>query len=174
MPSDCCVSSTSSRVNLLMLTKVTFCPHFSLHFCSFTAVIRAGHDQPGFSFDPFTRLIKDIGHVGEVTVSTVKPLPQHQFLLTGFSRHTLPRNLHSQRTTGFASAVSNFYEDGARTQLQHDTTVDVEIASQRTESSSSYVDGDLSDSDLNLGSRNNGEYPSEDERGYSSTRKHSP
>ncbi len=95
MSSDCCVSSTSSRVNLLVLTKVTFCPHSSLHFCSFTAVIRAGHDQPEFSFDPFTRLIKEIGHVGEVTVSTVKPLSQHQFLLTGFSRHTLPRNLHS-------------------------------------------------------------------------------
>jgi len=115
MSSDCCVSSTSSRVNLLVLTKVTFCPHSSLHFCSFTAVIRAGHDQPEFSFDPFTRLIKEIGHVGEVTVSTVKPLPQHQFLLTGFSRHTLPRNLHSQRTTGFASAASSFCEGGART-----------------------------------------------------------
>lgn len=59
-------------------------------------------------------------------------------------------------------------------QLQHDATVDAGIASQRTESSSSYVDGDFSDSDLNLSSRNNGGYPSEDERGYSSTRKHSP
>ncbi len=75
MPSDCCVSSTSSRVNLLVLTKVTFCPHSSLHCCSFTAMIRAGHDQPEFSSGPFTRLIKEIGHVGEVTVSTVKPLP---------------------------------------------------------------------------------------------------
>ncbi len=137
-------------------------------------MIRAGHDQPEFSSGPFTRLIKEIGHVGEVTVSTVKPLPQHQFLLTGFSRHTLPRNLHSERTTGFASAASNFYEDGARTQLQHDTTVDAGIASQRTEPSSSYVDDDLCDSDLNLSSRSNGGYPSEDERGYSSTRKHSP
>lgn len=136
-------------------------------------MIRAGHDQPESSFGPFTRLIKEIGHVEEVTVSTVKPLPQHQFLLTGFSRHTLPRNLHSERTTGFASTASSFYEGGARTQLQHGTTVDVGIASQRTESSSSYVDNDFSDSDLNLSSRNNGEYLSEDERGYSSTRKHS-
>lgn len=38
-------------------------------------MIRADHDQPEFSSGPFTRLIKEIGHVGEITVSTVKPLP---------------------------------------------------------------------------------------------------
>ena len=84
---DYCNIDRSSRAILPTLTEVTSRPH-SPHCCSFTAVIRDGCDRRGASFSQVASLIEGIGHVGKIDDFTIKPMEQHSFLLTGFSRHT--------------------------------------------------------------------------------------
>jgi hypothetical protein len=75
----------SSSNFLPTLTEVTFRPH-SPHCYSFTIVIREGYNRRGVSFSQVVRLIASIGHIGKIVDFTIKPLQQHSFLLTGFSR----------------------------------------------------------------------------------------
>ncbi len=86
-PSDYCKFGGSSRDILLTLIEITFRPH-SPHCCSFTAVIRDGCDGRGVSFGQLISLIESIGHAGKIDDFTIKPIEQHSFLLTSFSRHT--------------------------------------------------------------------------------------
>jgi hypothetical protein len=136
MPSDCRDLGRSSRDVPPTLVEVTFRPH-SLHCCSFTAVIRDGYDGRGVSFGKLARLIKSIGYAGKINDFTIKPIEQHSFLLTGFSRHT----------------------------SSQPSAVDTEaLVSQESKPSSSDNDGGLSNIDPDLSSDNDG-CSSEDEQG---------
>ncbi|KAF8847684.1 hypothetical protein BDZ45DRAFT_754641 [Acephala macrosclerotiorum] len=167
MPSDCSNLSGSSSDILPTLTEVTFRPH-STRCCSFTAVVQDGCDGRGVSFSQLTQLIESIGHVGEIDDFTIKPIEQHSFLLTGFSRHTSSR---------LSSAVEadRVHGDTTRSRPQHGRTVDAvePVAPRGSESLSSDHDGGLSDSDPDLSSDDDG-CSSEDEQRRSSTRKNIP
>ena len=97
MPSDCCNLGPSSSDILPTLTEVKYRPHFT-RCCSLTAVVREGCGGQGVSFSQLAQLIESIGHVRKIDDFTIKPLQQHLFLLTGFSRHTSTR-LSSSGTT---------------------------------------------------------------------------
>ena len=76
---------------------------------------------------------------------TIKPIEQHSFLVTGFSRHTLSQTSFSRATT--AEAGRN-HTDTTRTRLQNNTAVDARaLAPRRSELSISDEDSGLSDSD---------------------------
>ncbi|TVY13332.1 hypothetical protein LARI1_G008575 [Lachnellula arida] len=79
--------SPSSRATPPTLTEITFRPH-SAHCYSFTATIRDGCDVRGVSLAQLARLIASTGHVGKIDDFTIKPIEQHSYLLSGFSRHT--------------------------------------------------------------------------------------
>jgi hypothetical protein len=145
-----------------MLTEITFRPH-SLHECSFTAVIRADHGRPEFSFGQVAKLIENIGYVGKIDDFTIKPLTQNSFLLVGFSG-----------TLGTASEASCMHRDATGIQLQHGKAVDASaIAPCKGELLCSEDDDVLSDSDPDLSSSDDDGSSTEDEQGHSSIRKHS-
>jgi hypothetical protein len=99
---------------LQTLTEVTFRPHF-LYCCSFTAVIRDGCAERGVSFSYVVRLIASIGHVGKIDDFTIKPIEQHSFLLTGFSRHTLSRPSFGGTTLSTAAEAGYDHVNATRT-----------------------------------------------------------
>lgn len=72
------------------LTEITFRPH-SAHYSSLTATIRDGCDGRGVSLAQLARLIANTGHVGKIDDFTIKPIEQHSYLLSGFSRHVSSR-----------------------------------------------------------------------------------
>ena len=78
--------SPSSRATSPTLTEITFRRH-SAHCYSFTAVVRDGCDGRGVSLAQVVQLIASTGHVGKIDDFTIKPMEQHSYLLSGFSRH---------------------------------------------------------------------------------------
>lgn len=161
MSPDCCNFDRSSGAVLPMLTEVTFRPH-SPDCCSFTAVVRDGCKGQGVSFSQAARLIKSIGHVGKIDDFTIKPLEQHSFLVTGFSRHTSSRPSSSAATLAIAAEAGRDHVDATRTRPQESKAVDARaLESQKL---SSDDDCRLSDSDSESCS---------DDNGCSSTSKHS-
>jgi hypothetical protein len=169
MPSDCGNTGGSSS-DLPVLTEVTFRP-CSQHWCSFTAVVREGCDGRGISFSQLTQLIESIGHVGKINDFTIKPLQQHSFLLTGFSRHTSSRLSSSDTTVLTVAEANRIHNDATRSQLQYGRTVDAAgaVAPRGSRPSSSDHEGDLSDSDPDSSSDDDGRL-NKDERGRSSTK----
>ena len=173
IPSDFCNLGRLSGDILPTLIKVTFHPH-PPHYCSFAAVIRDDRDGPEFSFRQLSRLIENIGHAGKIDDFTIKPIQQHLFLLTGFSRHTSSRPSFSGRTVGTAAEAGRIHGDATCTRLQHARAIDGRaIASRESELLSSEDDGGLNDSDPDSSSNDDG-CPSEDEQRRPSMRKHSP
>jgi hypothetical protein len=153
----------SSGAALPMLTEVTFRPHSS-HCCSFTAVIRDGCAEQGVSFSQVVRLITSIGHVGKIVDFTIKPIEQHSFLLTGFSRHTSSRPTFGGTTLSTTTEAGRDHVDATRTRPQEGRAVDAgALASRRSKPS-------ISDSES---SSDDDECSSEGEQGRSSTSKHS-
>jgi hypothetical protein len=170
MSPDCCNLDRLSEATLPTLTEVTFRPH-SPHNSSFTAVIRDDCDGRGVSFSQVARLIESIGYVGEIDDFTIKPMEQHSFLLTGFSRHTSSKPLPGGRTVSTAE-VGRIHRNKTRTRPQDGRAVDAGVLASRSESSSIDDDGGLSDSDPKSSSDDDG-CSSRDEQGRSSTSKHS-
>jgi hypothetical protein len=165
MPSDYSNLGGSSSDILPTLTEVTFRPH-SQHCCSFTAVIREGCDGRGVSFSQVAQLIESIGHVGKIDDFTIKPLQQHSFLLTGFSRHTSSWLSSSGTILSTAAEADPILDDAPSTILQHGRAVDTRTVTQQgSEPASSDDDSGLSDDD---------DCSSEDEQKRSSTRKNTP
>jgi len=147
----------SSSDFLPTLTEVTFRP-YSQHCCSFTAVIWEGCDGRGVSFSQVAQLIESIGHVGKIDDFTIKPLQQHLFLLTGFSRHTPSRLSSSGTILSTAAEAGLILDDATRTRPQHGRAVQAEaLASQGNEPASSDKDeSGLSDSDPDVSSDDDG------------------
>jgi hypothetical protein len=175
MPSNCYNLAPLSSVILPTLTEVTFRPH-STRCCSFTAVVREGCDGQGVSFSQLAQLIESIGHVGEIDDFAIKPLQQHSFLLTGFSRHTSSQ-LSSSGTTVLTVAEANrVHNDATPSQLRYGRAVDAAgaVAPRGSEPSSSDHDCGLSDSDPDSSSDDDDGCSSKDEQGCSSTRKNIP
>jgi hypothetical protein len=114
---DCRNLGGSSEDILPALTEVIFRPH-SLHCCSFTAVTRDGCEGQGVSFSQLTRLVESIGHAGQIDDFTIKPLQQHLFLLTGFSRHTPSRPSSKGMTASAAAEASPIHRDATRIRSQ--------------------------------------------------------
>ncbi len=163
-----------SGAALPMLTEVTFRPH-SLHCCSFTAVIRDGCAERGVSFSQVVRLIASTGHVGKIDDFTIKPVEQHSFLLTGFSRHTSPRPSFGGTTLSTATKAGRDHVDPTRTRPQEGRAVDAgALASRRSKPSISDDDGDLSDSDPDVSSDDNGCSSEAEKQGGSSARMNIP
>ncbi|KAF8846608.1 hypothetical protein BDZ45DRAFT_423262 [Acephala macrosclerotiorum] len=143
------------------LTEVTFRPH-SPGCCFFKAIIQDGCDGRGVSFSQVARLIESVGHVGKIDDFTIKPIEQHSFLLTGFSRHTSSR-LSSGTIVSPTVETSLVSDDAPSTTLQHSKAVDAgALPSEGSEPSSSDNESGLSDSDPDLSS---------DDDAYSSKRK---
>jgi hypothetical protein len=157
--------SPSSRATPPTLTEITFRPH-SAHCYSFTATIRDGCDGRGVSLAQLARLIANTGHVGKIDDFTIKPIEQHSYLLSGFSRHT---------SSSITAEVGRDHVDATRTRPQDGKAVDTgAFTSRRSEPSSSDDDeSGLSDSDPELGSDGDG-CSSEDELGRSGTRMNVP
>jgi hypothetical protein len=170
MSPDCCNLDRLSGAALPTLTEVTFRPH-SPYYCSFTAVIRDGCAERGVSFGQVSRLIESICYVGKIDNFTIKPIEQHSFLLTGFSRHT-----SSQPSSGGGAVstaeIGRIYGNTVLTRSQVGRAVDTEALASRSEPSSSNDDSGLSDSDSESSSDDDG-CSSGDEQGRSSTSKHS-
>ena len=143
----------SSRAVLPTLAEATFRPH-SADCCSFTAVIYA---EQGVSFGQLSRLIASIGHVGKIDDFTIKPMEQHSFLVTGFSRYTLSRLSSGGKAVSTAAEAGRTHKDATRPQPQHGKAMHAQpLASQESEPSSSDDDGDLSDSDPDVSSDDDG------------------
>jgi hypothetical protein len=172
MSPDCCNLDRSSGASLPTLTEVTFRPHSS-HYCSFTAVIRDGCAERGVSFSQVVRLIASTGHVGKIVDFTIKPMEQHSYLLTGFSRHASSQPTFGGTTLSTTAGASRDHVDATRTRPQEGRAVDAgALASRRSEQSSSDDDSGLSDSDSESSSDVDG-CSSKGEHGRSSTSKHS-
>jgi hypothetical protein len=170
MSSDCCNLGRSSSDILPTLTEVTFRPH-STHCYFFTAVVWEGCDGQGASFSQLGQLIESVGHIGKIDDFTIKPLQQHSFLLTGFSRHTSSRLSSSGTTVSTAVEAGPIHRDATPIRPQNSKAVDTgALASQGGKPASSDDDGGLSDSDPDPSSDDDG-CSSEDEQGPSSTRK---
>ncbi|KAH7330015.1 hypothetical protein BKA65DRAFT_508228 [Rhexocercosporidium sp. MPI-PUGE-AT-0058] len=157
--------SPSSRAMPPTLTEITFRPHSS-HCYSFTATICDSCDGRGVSLAQLAQLIASTGHVGKIDDFTIKPIEQHSYLLSGFSRHT-----SSSSTT----EAGRDHVDVTRARPQDGKTVDAgALISRGSEPSSSDDDeNSLSDSDPELGSDGDGR-SSEDELGCSGTRMNVP
>ncbi|KAH8586159.1 hypothetical protein B0O99DRAFT_645286 [Bisporella sp. PMI_857] len=169
MSPDYCNIDLSPRAVLPTLTEVTFRPH-SPHCYSFTAVIRDGCDGQGVSFSQVTRLIEGIGHIRKIDDFTIKPIKQHSFLLTGFSRHTSSQPSSGGKTVS-TTEVSRIHRNTTRTRPQDNKAADTGALVSRSKPSSS-DDGGLSDSDPDSGCDDN-KCSSKDEQDRSSTSKHS-
>lgn len=170
MSSDCGTISESSKHIQPLLTKVTFRPH-SPNYYSFSAFIQDDRDEPEFSFGQFSKLIECVGHAGNIEDLTIKPLKQHWFLVTGFSRHTYSRPSQSGRTVGSTTIACRVPLGARRTRLDKGGSASA-FPSQRRETSSSVVDDGFGDGDLNPGSDDDA-CSSEDELGRLDTRKYS-
>ncbi|KAH6714491.1 hypothetical protein BKA61DRAFT_673810 [Leptodontidium sp. MPI-SDFR-AT-0119] len=155
---------------LLTLTDVTFHPHSS-HYYSFTVVVRDACDGRGVSFSQVARLIEGIGHVGKIDDFTIKPMEQHLFLLTGFSRHTSSQPSSGGGTVS-TTEVGRIHGNTTRTRPQDGRAVDAGALASRSEPSISDDDGRLSDSDPESSSDDDG-CSSGDEQGRLNTSKHS-
>lgn len=132
------------------LTEITFRPH-SIHYCSFTAVIRDSRDGRGVSFSQLAQLIESVSHIGKIDDFTIKPMEQHSFLLTGFSRHTSSRLSSGTILSPFVEANLDF-DDAPSTTLQHSKAVNARaLLSEESEPLSSDESG-LSDGDPDLSS----------------------
>jgi len=166
MSSDCHNLGRSSSDILPTLTEVTFRPH-SPHCYSFTAIIQDGCDERGVSFSQVAQLIESISHVGKVDDFTIKPIEQHSFLLTGFSRHTSSRPSFSSTTLSTAAEAGRDHVDATRTRPQDGKAVDAgALPSEGSEPSIGDDDGDLRESNSESSSDNSGR-SSEDEQSLS-------
>ena len=113
------------------------------------------------------QLIKSIGYVGKIDDSTIKPLQQHSFLLTGFSRHPSSQLTSSGTILSTAAEADPILDDPSSTILQHGRAINTGTITQRgSEPVSSDDDSDLSDSDPDLSSDDDG-CSSEDKQGLS-------
>ncbi len=172
MSPDYCNLDRSSGAALPTLTEVTFRPH-SPHCCSFTAVVRDGCAEQEVSFSQVGRLIASISYVGNIDDFTIKPVEQHSFLVTGFSRHTSSRPSFGGTTLSTAVEAGRDYVDATRTRPQRSRAIDAgALALRRSKPSISYDDSGLSDSDPESSCDDDG-CSSEDAQGHSSTSKHS-
>jgi hypothetical protein len=136
-------------------------------------VIRDGCDGRGVFFGQVTRLIASIGYVGKIDDFTIKPMEQHSFLVTGFSRHTSSRLSSSGTILPTAAEAGRDHVDATRTQPQEGRALDAgALALRKSKTSISDDDNGLSDSDSESGSDDD-RCSSEDEQGRSSTSKHS-
>ena len=143
----------SSRAILPTLAEATFCPH-SADCCSFTAVIYA---EQGVSFGQLSRLIASIGHVGKIDDFTIKPMEQHSFLVTGFSRYTPSRLSSGGKAVSTTAEAGSTYKDATLPRPQHGKAMHAQpLASQGSEPSSSDDGGDLSDGDPDVSSDDDG------------------
>jgi len=173
MPRDCSILGGSSSDFLPTLTEVTF-RLYSQHCCSFIAVVQDSCDERGVSFSQLTQLIRSIGYVGKIDDFTIKPLQQHSFLLTGFSRHPSSQLFSSSTAMLTAVEADPILDDAPSTILQHGRAVDTGTVTQReSEPASSDDESGLSDSDPDPSSDDDG-CSSEDEQTHSSTRKNIP
>ena len=170
--SDYCDLGGSSIDILPTLVEVKFRPH-SPHCCFFTAVIRDGCDGRGVSFGQLARLIESIGHAGKIDDFTIKPIEQHSFLLTGFSRYTSSYPSSSGTTVAIAAEAGRKYVEATRTQRQHSTAVDTEALSLQESKPSISDDDGLSDSDPESSSDDDGCWGG-NAQGCSSTRMNIP
>jgi hypothetical protein len=100
----------SSRAVLPTLAEATFRP-YSADCCSFTAVIYA---EQGVSFGQLSRLIASIGHVGKIDDFIIKPMEQHSFLVTGFSRYTPSRLSSGGKAVSTAAEAGRTHKDATR------------------------------------------------------------
>jgi hypothetical protein len=110
--------------------------------------------------------------VGKIDDFTIKPVEQHSFLVTGFSRHTPSRPLFDSTTLSTAAEASRDCVDATHTQPQGGKAVDARaLALRRSKPSISDDDSGLSDSDSESSSDDDG-CSSEDKQGRLSTSKH--
>ncbi|KUJ10218.1 uncharacterized protein LY89DRAFT_739958 [Mollisia scopiformis] len=159
--------SPSSRATPPTLTEITFRPH-SAYCYSFTATIRDGCNGRGVSLAQLARLIASTGHIGKINDFTIKPIEQHSYLLSGFSRHT---------SSSITAEAGRDHVDATRTRPQDSKVVDAgAFISRGSEPSSSDDDeSGLSDSDPELGSDCDSDgCSSEDELGRSGSRMNVP
>jgi len=157
----------SSRATPPTLTEITFRPH-SAYCYSFTAVVRDGCDGRGVSLAQVVQLIASTGHVGKIDDFTIKPMEQHSYLLSGFSRYT---------SSSITAEAGRDHVDATRTRSQDGKAVDAgAFISRGSEPLSSDVDeSGLSDSDPELGSDGDSDgCSSEEELGRSGTRMNVP
>ncbi|KAH7393751.1 hypothetical protein BKA64DRAFT_644477 [Cadophora sp. MPI-SDFR-AT-0126] len=124
-----------------------------------TAMIRDGCTGRGVSLAQVARLIANTGHVGKIDDFTIKPIEQHSYFLSGFSRQ-----------------VGNDRVDAARIRPEEGRAADPgALALRGGEPSSSDDDAGLSDSDSELGSDGDSDgRSSEDKLGCSGTRLNVP
>merc|ERR1711964_638193 len=157
----------SSRATPPTLTEITFRPN-SAYCYSFTAVVRDGCDGRGVSLAQVVQLIASPGHVGKIDDFTIKPMEQHSYLLSGFSRYT---------SSSITAEAGRDHVDATRTRSQDGKAVDAgAFISRGSEPLSSDVDeSGLSDSDPELGSDGDSDgCSSEEELGRSGTRMNVP
>jgi hypothetical protein len=114
MSPDYCKLDRLSEAALPTLTEVTFHPH-SLHYYSFTIVIRDGCAERGVSFSQVVRLIANIGHIGKIDDFIIKPVEQYQFLLTSFSRHISSRPSFGGTTLSTAAEAGRTHKHATQT-----------------------------------------------------------
>ena len=138
------------------LTEITFRPH-SAHYSSLTATIRDGCDGRGVSLAQLARLIANTGHVGKIDDFTIKPIEQHSYLLSGFSRHVSSRPSFGGTTLSTTAEADRDHVDATPTRPKEGRAVDTgALASRGSEPSSGDDDGGLSDSDPDLSSDDDG------------------
>jgi hypothetical protein len=158
MSSDRGTLSESPKHIQPLLTEVTFRLHSPTCY-SFSAFIQDDRDEPEFSFGQFSKIIECVGHAGNIEDLTIKPLKQHSFLVTGFSRHTSSRPSQSGRTVGSTTFACRVPLVARHTRLDKGRSASA-FPSQRRETSSSVGSDDDACS-------------SEDELGRLDTRKYS-
>ena len=111
----------SSRATPPTLTEITFRPH-SAHYYSFTAVVRDGYNGRGVSLAHLAQLIANTGHVGKINDFTIKPIKQHSYLLSGFSRHI---------SSSITAEVGRDHVDATRTRPQDGKAVNIGVFTSR-------------------------------------------
>ncbi|KFZ18279.1 hypothetical protein V501_01302 [Pseudogymnoascus sp. VKM F-4519 (FW-2642)] len=192
---DCGTLSESSKHTQPLLTEVTFRPH-SPNCLYFSAFIQDDRVEPELSFGQLSKLIECVGHAGNIEDLTIKPLKQHSFLVTGFSRLTSSRPSQSGKTVrsttnaclvplgarrtrldkgGSASAFPSQRRETSRSVGSDDDACSSEDELGRLDTrkysqwspSSSIDDNGFGDGELNPGS-NDGACSSEGDVGYSS------
>ena len=149
--SDCDNLGRLSSDILPTLTEVTFRPH-STRCYSFIAVVRDSRDGRGISFSQLAQLIESVSHVGRINDFTIKPIEQHSFLLTSFSRHT-SSPLSSGTILSPTMEANCVFDNTSSTTLQHSKAVGARaLLSEESEPSSSDDESGLSDSEPDLSS----------------------
>jgi hypothetical protein len=172
IPPDSCNLDQSSGAALPTLTEVIFRPH-SVYYYSFTIVIRDSYNGQGVSFGQLVRLIASISYMGKIADFTIKPIEQHSFFLTGFSRHTSSRLSSSGTILPTTAEADPILDDAPLTILEHSRAVNTgALASQGSGPFTSVNESGLSNSDLDPSSNDN-RCSSEDEQSRSSTSKQS-